>query len=122
MYSKDLTPKQLMVKYSYWRALAVLAQFSCMMAWGQEPYPQDTERFSFDWVMLYSGLVLQNAVLFYTGAITSCLFSMLYSLSQRTSPLHFRGVHIALLTSFEFMSRYFSLRLELWTSKYYNLH
>jgi len=105
MYSKDLTPKQLMVKYSYWRALAVLAQFSCMMAWGQEPYPQDTERFSFDWVMLYSGLVLQNAVLFYTGAITSCLFSMLYSLSQRTSPLHFRGVHIALLTSFEFMSR-----------------
>jgi len=105
MYTKDLTPKQLMIKYSYWRALAVLAQFSCMMAWGQDSYPEDTERLSFDWVMLYSGLILQNAVLFYTGAITSSMLSMLFSLSQRTSAVHYRGTHIALLTSFEFMSR-----------------
>merc|ERR1712111_6189 len=85
---------------------AVLAQFSCMMAWGQDSYPaNDTERLSFDWIMLYSGLILQNAVLFYTGAITSSMLSMLFSLSQRTSAVHYRGTHIALLTSFEFMSR-----------------
>jgi len=105
MYKRGTKPKELLVKYSYWRSLAVLAQFSCMMAWGQDPYPSDAEPFSFDWLMLYSGLVLQNAVLFYTGAVTSSMLTMLFSLTQRTATYPMQGIHIALLTSFEFMSR-----------------
>ena len=50
MYKRGTKPKELLVKYSYWRSLAVLAQFSCMMAWGQDPYPSGIVTNKYDFV------------------------------------------------------------------------
>jgi len=102
--SGSSTPKQIVVSYSIWRALAILLQFVLVRGWGNEPFAEDAT-FSYDWTMLHCGFLLQCAVLFCAGTITTATFSLMMSLSQNACRNAIQGTHYSTLATTEVLGK-----------------